>query len=143
MILTVTAIEFFTPYTTGVMISPQPNQEGNKIRSMLGTRAILTISRREFLPIFFLQGKVPEEIHIFLPERLVCSIRGRAKDLLTSLYFSENISAPFRNTLSISNLNVLVILIGSINIRFCTNPLNIMLLSNFDILTVYDTQFFS
>jgi len=62
---------------------------------MLGTRAISTMSRRELLSIFFLQGKLPKKIHIFLPEKLVYSIPGRAKDLLTPLHFSENVSAQF------------------------------------------------
>ena len=34
-------------YHTGVLISPQPDQEGNKLGSMSGTRAISTTSRRE------------------------------------------------------------------------------------------------
>ena len=44
---------------------------------------------------FFLRGKVPEEIHIFLTETLVRSIPFRAKDLLTPLYFFENVSTQF------------------------------------------------
>jgi len=32
---------------TGVLISPQPDQEGNKLGRMSGTRAISTTSRRE------------------------------------------------------------------------------------------------
>ena len=38
---------------TGVLISPQPDQEGNKPGSMSGTRAISTTSRREMSSSFF------------------------------------------------------------------------------------------
>ena len=57
--------------STGVLISPYPEQEGNKLGSMSGTRAIF----------FFLQGKAPKEIHAILTETLACFLPGRAKDL--------------------------------------------------------------
>ena len=46
---------------TWVLISPYPDQEGNNLGSMSGTRAISTTSRRELSPSF-LQGKAPKEI---------------------------------------------------------------------------------
>ena len=39
--------------STGVLISPLPDQEGNKLGSMSGTRAISTTSRRELSSSFF------------------------------------------------------------------------------------------
>jgi len=48
----------------GLLISPQPDQVGNKLGSMSGTRAISTKSRRELSSsIFSLQGKALKEIH--------------------------------------------------------------------------------
>ena len=41
--------------STGMLISPQPDQEGNKLESMSGPRAISTTSRRELLSSFFFQ----------------------------------------------------------------------------------------
>ena len=38
---------FIVSLKTGVLISPQPDQEGNKLGSMSGTRAISTTTRRE------------------------------------------------------------------------------------------------
>jgi len=79
----------FSRYT-GVLISPQPDQDGNKLGSMSGTRAISTKSRREPSPsFFFLQGKAPKEIHTILTEILACFIPGRAKDLSAPLYFRK------------------------------------------------------
>ena len=67
---------------TGVLISPQPDQEGNNLRSMSGTRAISTTSRRELsLSSFFLQGKALKEIHTILTETLACFLPGWAEDL--------------------------------------------------------------
>jgi len=74
---------------TRVLISPQPDQEGNKLGSMSGTRAISTTSRRELSSkFFFLQGKAPKEIHAILIETLSCFLPGRAKDLSAPLYTS-------------------------------------------------------
>jgi len=55
---------------------------------MSGTRAISTTSRRELSSsfFFFLQGKVPKEIHSILTET-VCFLPGRAKDLSAPLYY--------------------------------------------------------
>jgi len=50
-------------------------------RSMSGTRAISTTSRRKLSSIFFLQGKAPKEIHAIPTETLDCFLPGRAKDL--------------------------------------------------------------
>jgi len=72
----------------GVLISPWPNQEGNKLERMLGTRAISTTWRRELSSsfFFFLQSKAPKEIHAILTETLAFLFPGRAKDLSTPLY---------------------------------------------------------
>ena len=43
----------FKVSNTGVLISPQPDQEGNKLGNMSGTHAISTTSRRELSSIFF------------------------------------------------------------------------------------------
>ena len=46
---------------TGVLISPYPDQEGNKLGSMSGMRAISTTSRRELsLSFFFFARQVAE-----------------------------------------------------------------------------------
>jgi len=56
-----------------------------------GTRVISTTSRCE-LPssFFFLQGKVPKEIHTILTETLACLLPGRVKVLSAPLYISVN-----------------------------------------------------
>ena len=71
-----------------VLISPLPDQEGNKLGNMSGTRAISTTSRRELSSgfFFFLQGKVPNEIDAILTETLACLLPGRAKDLSAPLF---------------------------------------------------------
>ena len=75
--------------STGVLISPQPDQEGNKLGSMTGTRAISTTSRRKLSSsFFFLQCKAPNEIHAILTETLACFLPDRAKDLSAHLYTS-------------------------------------------------------
>jgi len=61
---------------------------------MSGTRAISTTSRRELSSSFFLQGKVPKEIHAILTETLACFLPGRAKDLSAPLYW-------YRQTVSV------------------------------------------
>ena len=69
---------------TGVLTSPWPDQEGNKLRSMSRTRAISTTSRRELsssAPPPTPQGKAPKEIHAILTETLACFLPRRAKDL--------------------------------------------------------------
>ena len=72
---------------TGVLISPYPDQEGNKLGSMSGTHAITTKSRRELSSsFFFLQGKAPKEIHAILRETLACFLPGLAKDFSAPLY---------------------------------------------------------
>ena len=70
-----------------MLISPYHDQEGNKIGSVSGTRAISTTSRRE-LSSFFLQGKAPKEIHAILTETLACFLPGRAKDLSAHRIFT-------------------------------------------------------
>ena len=72
---------------TGVLISPWLDQEGNKLGSMSGTRAISTTSIREPTSsfFFFLQGKAQKEIHAILTEILACFLPGRAKDLSAPL----------------------------------------------------------
>ena len=72
--------------STGVLISPYPDQEGNKLRSVSGARAISTTSRHELSSCFFLQGKAQKEIHAILTETLACSVPGLAKELSTPLY---------------------------------------------------------
>jgi len=44
---------YFENHATGVLISPLPDLEGNKLGSMLGTLAISTTSRRELSSRFF------------------------------------------------------------------------------------------
>ena len=44
------------------------------------------IETRGAIKFFFLQGKVPEEIHAILTETLACFLPGRAKDLSAPLY---------------------------------------------------------
>ena len=70
--------------TTGVLISPYPDQEGNKLGSMSGTRAISTTSRRK-LSLSPPQGKAPKEIQAILTETLPSFLPGRAKDLSAPL----------------------------------------------------------
>jgi len=50
------------------------------------TRAVIKI-------FFFLQGKVPKEIHAILTETLACFLSGRAKDLSEPQYL-KNQSVP-------------------------------------------------
>jgi len=75
--------------TTGVLISPYPDQEGNKLGSMSETRAISTASRRELSSriFFFLQGKTLKKIHAILTGTLACFLLGRAKDLSAPIYY--------------------------------------------------------
>jgi len=47
----------FLLFYTGVLISPYPDQEGKKLGSMSGTRAVSTTSRRELLSSFFFPCK--------------------------------------------------------------------------------------
>jgi len=62
---------------------------------MSGTRAISTTWRRELSSIFFfLQGKVPKEIHIILTETLACLLPGWTKDLSAPLYYQSLIYSP-------------------------------------------------
>jgi len=44
------------------------------------------IETRAVIRSFFLQGKVPKEIHAILTETLACLLPGRAKNLSSSLY---------------------------------------------------------
>jgi len=54
---------------------------------MSGTRAISTTWIREMSSnFFFLQGKVPKEIHAILTETLASFLPGRAEDLSAPLY---------------------------------------------------------
>jgi len=80
-------LSLFFASILGVLISPWPDQEGKKLGSMSGTRAISTTSSRElslsFLPP--LQGKALKEIRIILT--LACFLPSRAKDLSAPLYF--------------------------------------------------------
>jgi len=73
----------FATENTGVLVSPWPDQEGNKLGSKSVTRAISTTTRRELSSsfFFFLQGKAPKEIHSILTEALACFLPGRVKDL--------------------------------------------------------------
>ena len=72
---------------TGVLISPLPDQEGNKLGGMSGTRAISNkIETRAVIKFFFLQGKAPGEILAILTETLACFLPGWAKDLSAHLY---------------------------------------------------------
>ena len=53
--------------------------------NLSGTRVISTTWRRELSTFFFLQGKVPKEIHAILTEILACFLPGWAKDLSAPL----------------------------------------------------------
>ena len=83
---------------TGVLTSPQPDQEGNKLGIMSGTRAISTTSRRELSSSFFflLQGKAPKEIHAILTETSACFLPGRAKDLPAPFYNATPYNLAYR-----------------------------------------------
>jgi len=73
-----------------VLISPKPDQEGNNLGSMSGTRDFTNIEVRAIIKFFFpLQGKAPKEIHPILTETFACFLPGRAKDLPAPLYSSE------------------------------------------------------
>ena len=85
--------KFCTCHTncSGVLISPEPNKEGNKLGSMSGTREILTTSRRELSSsFFFLQGKAPKEIHAILTQKLACYLPCRANNLSAPRYDASN-----------------------------------------------------
>jgi len=79
---------------TGVLISPMPDQEGNKLGSTSGMCAISTTSRRELSSCFFLQGKAPKEIHAIVRETLACFLPGQAKDLSAPLYIDRLDDGP-------------------------------------------------
>ena len=64
-----------------VLISPYPDQEGNKLGSMSGTRDFNNIETLAVIKFLFLQGKVLKEIHTILTETLACFLPGQAKDL--------------------------------------------------------------
>jgi len=73
-----------------MLISPEPDQEGNKLGSKSETSAISTTSRRELSSgFFFLQGNVPKEIHAILTETLACFLPGLTKNLPAPLYASS------------------------------------------------------
>jgi len=83
-------VYFRTVQHTGVLISPYPYQEGNKIGSMSGTSAISTTSRRKLSssssPPPARQGKASKEIHAILTETLASFLPVRAKDLPAPLH---------------------------------------------------------
>jgi hypothetical protein len=63
-----------------MLIGSKPDQEGNKLRSMSGTGAISTTSRRAVSSSFvFLQGKASREIHAILTETLDFSFLVRLR----------------------------------------------------------------
>ena len=71
--------------STGVLISSQLDQQGNKLRSMRFQHRVFN----------FLQGKALKEIHAILTESLSCFLPGRAKDLSAPLYSKTNVSNLF------------------------------------------------
>ena len=81
--------------TTGVLISPWPGQEGNKLGSMSRTRAISTTSRDEMIshtpPR---QGKASKEIHAFLTETLACFLPGRLRTYRHPCYILSTYKTP-------------------------------------------------
>ena len=79
---TETQIVYCTLYR---VLSSQPDQEGNKLGSMSGTR-VISKSRRVLSSSFFLQWKAPKEIHAILTDTLTCFLPGRAKDLSAPRY---------------------------------------------------------
>ena len=81
--------------STGVLISPLPDQEGNKLGSLSGTHAFSTPSRRELSSgFFFLQDKAPKEIHPILTETLDCFLPVWSNDLSAPLYKGYRVSLP-------------------------------------------------
>jgi len=67
---------------------------GRKFGSVSGTRAISTTSRRELSSsFFFLQGKVPNEIHAILTGTLASFLPGRSRDLSAALYDPTQLTA--------------------------------------------------
>jgi len=71
-----------------VLVSPWPDQEGNKLGSKSGdARDFNNIETRAVIKFFFfLRGKAPKEIHAILTETLACFLLGRAKNLSALLY---------------------------------------------------------
>ena len=70
--------------STAVLISPYPDQEGNKE----GSARFQQHRDASWHHSFSLQGKAPKEIHAILTETLACFLPGRAKDLSTPVYTS-------------------------------------------------------
>jgi len=66
-----------------VLISPYRYQKGNKAwKHVRDARDFSNIETRAVIKFyFFLQGKVPKEIHAILTETLACFLPGGAKDL--------------------------------------------------------------
>ena len=56
---------------TGLLISPQPDQEGNKLGSMSETRAISTTSRRELSSSFFFPARQGAEGNSCHSDRII------------------------------------------------------------------------
>jgi len=63
-----------------LLISPYPDQERNNLRSVSGTCAISTTSRRELSSSFFPASKAPKLFHAILTETLSCFLPTRSKD---------------------------------------------------------------
>ena len=73
--------------STGVLTSPQPDQEGKEARKHVrDARDSNNIETRAVIKVFSPQGNAPKEIHAILTETLACFLPGRAKDLTASLY---------------------------------------------------------
>ena len=83
---------------TGVLKSPLPDQEGQKLGSTSDTRDFNNIETLTVIKVFFfLQGKAPKEIHAILTETLACFLPGRAKDSSAPQY-SQCPLAPRRRS---------------------------------------------
>ena len=66
---------------------PGKKQDRKDMRDARDSNKIET--RFVFKYFFFLQGKVPKEIHGILTETLACFLPGSAKDLSAPLYLSQ------------------------------------------------------
>jgi len=65
------------------LVRPGGKQARKHVRD---ARDFNNVETRAVIEFFFLQGKVPKEIHAILTETLACFLPGRAKDLSAPVY---------------------------------------------------------
>jgi len=70
---------------------PGSKQARKHVRDVCDLNNIETRAVIKFF--FFLQGKVPKEIHTILTETLACFLPGRAKDVSAPLYLHNYLDA--------------------------------------------------